>query len=410
MVAFVTAVSVALIVSFICSICESVLLSTGHAQVEGMVVQGKRAGRMLRDFKRRIDVPIAAILIVNTVAHTVGAAVAGATYENVFDEQTLWIFTIVFTIAVLLLTEIIPKTLGVTHAARLAAPVAYLIYGLTVALKPLVAVSERISRALRGGKEPPLTSIEEIRLLAALGRNEGIIGPRTADIIVGATRLRQLRVADVMLPRARVTILFGTSSRSEVLETVRESGHSRFPFSPTHDFDHVTGVVLAKDLLNHLLQFPDDAIDWESLVREPLIVLPSEPLNALLRSFQELHTHMAIVVDEHGGVEGIVTMEDVLEEIVGEIEDESDEPAGDVVRQPDQSLHVQASAELRRVCRLLNRPWPDELDVVTVGGLIAQSLDRVPVAGDVVAWNGLRLEVLQANQRHAELIAVTLPQ
>ncbi|HSN71962.1 MAG TPA: hemolysin family protein [Steroidobacteraceae bacterium] len=410
MIAFVTAVSIALVVSFACSICESVLLSSGHAQIEGMVVQGKRAGRMLRDFKRRIDVPIAAILIVNTMAHTMGAAVAGATYENVFDEQTLWIFTVVFTIAVLLLTEIIPKTLGVTYAATLAAPVAYVIYGLILVLKPLVAASERISRLLRGGKEAPLTSIEEIRLLTSLGRNEGIIGPRTADIIVGATRLKQMRVADVMLPRARVTILFGTSSRDELLDTLRESGHSRFPFSPTHDFDGVTGVVLAKDLLFRLLTAGDEAIEWETLVREPLIVLPRERLNTLLRSFQELRNHMAIVVDEHGGFEGIVTMEDVLEEIVGEIEDESDEPVRDVIAQPDGTLQVQGTAELRRVCRILKRPWPEDLEVVTVGGLIAQLLDRVPVPGDVVVWGDIRLEVLAANQRRAELIAVRVRQ
>jgi CBS domain containing-hemolysin-like protein len=109
MLAFTVAVSVALIVSFMCSILESVLLSINHAQIEGLVAKGRPSGRLLRDFKRRIDVPIAAILIVNTVAHTVGASVAGASYEDVFDEQTLWVFTIVFTVAVLLFTEIVPR-------------------------------------------------------------------------------------------------------------------------------------------------------------------------------------------------------------------------------------------------------------------------------------------------------------
>ena len=407
MLAFASAVSVALVVSFMCSIFESVLLSIGHARVEALALEGKRSGRLLRDFKRRIDVPIAAILIVNTMAHTVGAAVAGATYENVFDERTLWIFTIVFTVAVLLLTEIIPKTLGVAHAARLATPVAYGIYALTVALKPFVAVSERISRSLRGAKQPPLTSVEEIRLLASLGRSEGIVGPRTADIIVGATRLRQLRTADVMLPRALVTILSATSSRTEVLDTVRSSGHSRFPFSPTEDFDEVSGVVLAKDLLFWLLENPGVPIEWEALVREPLVVLPSKPLNTLLRSFQDLRTHMALVVDEHGGFEGIVTMEDVLEEIVGEIDDEGDEPAQNIFPQADGSVQARGTAEVRKVCRYLQKPWPEDLDVVTIGGLVMRSLGRVPVRGDVVVWNDCRLEVLAANKRRAELVAIT---
>ena len=117
---FIAAVSVALIVSFLCSIFESVLLSINHAQVESLAQQGKRSGQLLKEFKRRIDMPIAAILITNTIAHTIGTAVAGATYEDAFNSETLWIFTIVFTTAILLFTEIIPKTLGVTHAKRLA--------------------------------------------------------------------------------------------------------------------------------------------------------------------------------------------------------------------------------------------------------------------------------------------------
>ena len=164
---FIAAVSLALIVSFLCSIFESVLLSINYAQVESLAQQGKRSGQLLKEFKHRIDMPIAAILITNTIAHTVGTAVAGATYEDAFSAETLWIFTIVFTTAVLLFTEIIPKTLGITHAVRLATPVAYGIHALTVALRPLVLLSGGLSRSLRGGKEVPATSLEEIRLLAA---------------------------------------------------------------------------------------------------------------------------------------------------------------------------------------------------------------------------------------------------
>jgi CBS domain containing-hemolysin-like protein len=406
MFAFSAAVAVALVVSFLCSIFESVLLSIGHAQIEALANEGKRSGRLLRGFKRRIDVPIAAILTVNTMAHTVGASVAGATYENVFDESTLWIFTIVFTIAVLLLTEIIPKTLGVAHAARLATPVAYGIYLLTVALRPIVAVSERISRTVRGSAQAPVTSIEEIRLLAGLGRSEGIVGPRMADMIVGATRLRQLRVSDVMLPRPMVTFVSGTSSRAEILETIRSTQFSRFPFTPTDDFDDVSGIVLAKDLMFTFLERPEREIDWATLVRDPLVVPPGKPLNTLLRSFQEMRSHMALVVDEYGGFEGIVTIEDVLEEIVGEIDDEADQPADEWVVQPDGTLQVLAAAELRKVLRYLQREWPGDQDATSVGGLVTEKLGRLPKQGDVVEWNGCRFEVLAANKRRAELLAV----
>src|SRR5210317_1378741 len=156
---FLMAVGVALVVSFMCSIFESVLLSMNHAQVEVLVEKGKASGRILKAFKERIDIPISAILITNTAAHTIGTAVAGATYADAFDPETLWIFTLVFTVAVLLLTEIIPKTLGVAYAAKLAKPVAYGIRGLTILLRPLVLVTESISRSLRSDKEAPITSL-----------------------------------------------------------------------------------------------------------------------------------------------------------------------------------------------------------------------------------------------------------
>ena len=190
MLIFVTAVTVALVVSFLCSIFESVLLSIRPAQVEVLVNAGRRSGQLLKGFKQSIDVPIAAILIVNTIAHTIGATVAGASFVDVFNDQSLWMFSTVFTIAVLLLTEIIPKTLGVTFANVLATPVAHSVHWLTVILGPLVTVASKISRGIRGSNKVQATSVEEIRLMTAIGRQEGVVGARTANIIDGATRLR----------------------------------------------------------------------------------------------------------------------------------------------------------------------------------------------------------------------------
>jgi CBS domain containing-hemolysin-like protein len=408
MLVFVTAVSVALVFSFLCSIFESVLLSVRYSRVESLAAAGRPSGRLLRNFKQDIDTPIAAILIVNTIAHTVGASVAGASYSDVFDAETLWIFTIVFTIAVLLFTEIIPKTLGVSYADRLAPPVAFGIYAFTVALKPLVAVAGRISRALRGGAEPmPITSVEEIRLLASLGRQEGSVGLRTASMIVGATRLRQLRAIDVMVPREAVRYLSGDMTREKLVATLTAERYSRFPYSPTEDLDQVTGLVLAKEVLIYLQEHPEGEVDWDALVREPLIVPQTRPLNSLLLGFQETRTHMALVVDEYGTFLGIVTNEDLLEEIVGEIYDETDQPAEDLWKQSDGSVHVRGTMDLRKLCRHLGLPWEPEEDAVTVGGLMATRLGRLPVVEDELEWRGHRLRVVAAGRRRAERIAVS---
>jgi len=407
MLTFVTAVSLALVGSFLCSIMESVLLSIRTADVETLVRSGRRSGRLLSGFKRRIDIPIAAILIVNTMAHTVGASVAGASYESAFDPDTLWLFTIVFTVAVLLFTEIVPKTLGVTYARELAGPVAFSIRILTVLLRPLVTVTELVSRSLRRDEADPVTSVEEIRLLAQLGRQEGVFGRHTAGIIVGATRLRQLRAHDVMVPRQSAVFLSGKRSKAANLEILRQSRHSRLPFSPTDDLDQVSGIVLTKELFFQLEQHPEDEIDWEDLVREPLTVPESRHLNDLLKDFQDSRRHMAIVVDEYGGVEGIVTLEDVLEEIVGEIVDESDFDICEMWPQADGSLVAAAPVDMRKICDYLELEWSSEEEVTSIGGLVTELLGRIPVKGDAVEWNGCRLEVLEASQRRAERIRIS---
>lgn len=398
-----TAITVALVVSFLCSIFESVLLSIRPAQVEHLINEGRRSGRLLKDFKQRIDVPIAAILIVNTIAHTIGATVAGASYVDVFSQQSLWIFSAAFTIAVLLFTEIIPKTLGVTFANVLATPVAHSIHWLTVVLGPLVTLASKVSRGIRGSKEIPATSVEEIRLLTAIGRQEGVVGARTAGIIVRATRLHQLRVADVFVPRQNVVVLSKEQGPDDVRRTIRQSGHSRFPFTPTGRLDDVSSVVLAKELLLSLLDDPN-VIDWPKLMREPLIVPATKPLNSLLQTFRSARRHMAIVIDEYGGTEGIVTLEDVLEEIVGDIFDESDRPVEDLWPQKDGAVHVLSTIELLKLTEHLGIPWSPDVDVHTLGGLLSARLERIPRKGDAITWNGYRVAVVSATETRAEVV------
>ncbi len=405
---FVLAVTTALLVSFLCSIAESVLLSVRPAQVEALIRGGSRAGRILRRFKRDIDKPIAAILILNTVAHTAGTAVAGSSYNDTFPGSPVWIFSVVFTVAVLVFTEIIPKTLGVTFANRLAVLVTLGVRALITVLRPIIWVTSWLSSLLmRRAEKRPVTSIEEIRLLAALGRAEGVVGPRMAQLIEGAASLRELSVHDVMVPRGGVAYLSGSHSLKENLETIRASGHSRFPFTPTNDLDDVSGVVLVKELLFRIQQAPDQPIDWTELVTPLLVVPESKPLDQALRLFQERRKHMAVVVDEYGGTQGVVTLEDVLEEIVGEIEDETDRVEQLIVKRPDGSLVCRGRAETRKLFKVLG--LDQKVDFVTLGGLVADLLGRVPVEDDVVEWEGIRFRVLVASARRAERIEVTPP-
>jgi len=403
---FVVAVTAALVVSFICSIFESVLLSLSHAQVEVLAQKGKPSGRILKAFKERIDIPISAILITNTAAHTIGTAVAGASYANVFSQETLWIFTIVFTLVVLLFTEIVPKTLGVAHAQRLAKPVAYGISALAVLLRPLVIASEALSRSLRSDKVGAITSLEEIRLLATIGHSEGVVGKHTAEMIVGASELRKLAASNVMVPRQEVVYLSQDASPAQVLKTISDSGFSRFPYSATGDLDDVVGVVFAKEVLTQFVDSKQAEIKWQTLVHEAIVVPETVALDSLLRTFRERRRHMALIVDEYGDFQGIVTLEDVVEEIVGDIFDESDLPREDLWQRPDGTIRAFGTAELHRICRLLEVDIPDDIEVATVGGLVSELLGRIPQQGDTIDWQGNRLTVLSAGRRGVDLVSV----
>ena len=388
-----------LVVSFLCSIAESVILTVSHAQIQAL--GRSKAALILRSFKREIDVPIAAIVAFHTVAHTVGASVSGAMFVDVFDESALWIFSLVFTLLVLVFSEIVPKTLGVTYVTEFAAPVAYGVRALVFVLRPLIWITSLFARLIRRTAQP-VTSIDEIRLLVAFGRNEGALGGRLADMIEGAARLKELTAYDVMVPRSLVQFLSGQRSLDENLQLIERSGHSRFPYSRDGNLDRAEGIVLVKDLLFMMRAGSD--VDFAALVSPPLVVPGSLPLERLLRTFQEERRHMAFVVDEYGGTLGLVTLEDVLEEIVGEIEDESDRIDPSILRRAPGVFVCRGSAETRKVFDLLG--LVGETEMVTLAGFLSELIGRVPRVGDSIEWEGHRFSVLRASARRAERIEI----
>jgi len=389
-----------LCVSFLCSVAEAVVLTVSHAQIQALGKTG--AAAILRHFKREIDLPIAAIVAFHTVAHTVGASVSGAIYVDVFDEKSLWVFSLVFTLLVLVFSEILPKTLGVTFVREFAVPVAYGVRGLVVVLRPLLWLTNILARLIRKSDQAPITSMEEIRLLVASGRSEGALGTRVADMIEGAARLRELTAYDVMVPRALVVFLSGEQTLEQNLAIIRKTGHSRFPYTPDGNLDNAKGVLLAKELLFRLRD--PETVNLGEIVR-PMIVIPSAtPLERLLRTFQEERRHLAIVVDEYGGTLGLVTLEDVLEEIVGEIEDESDRVDPSIVRRGKDVIVCRGLAETRKVFELLG--IEADTESVTMAGFVAELVGRVPQAGDTVVQQGFRYTVVRASARRAERIEV----
>jgi len=403
MLLFTVVVALSLLFSFVCSLCEATLLSVSHARIETLARAGSRAGLLLRRFRHEPDRPIAAILVLNTIANSGGAALATDQFTQAFPGVSPAWFAAAFVVTVLAITEIVPKTIGVLHGNALAVPVAHTVRVMVVALTPALLLTRRLSRMFAGKGHAHATSLEDIRVLTTVGMSQGAFGQITANLIHNATRLRETQARDVMVARDRIAYLSGRDSTEQNLQRLQRSGHSRLPFTPDGELDHVTGFVMAKELLFALRERPDP--NWDDLLI-PLLVMPeTATLNHVLRRFQREKRHLAIVVDEYGSTRGIVTLEDVLEEIVGEIEDESDTEEANMVQRADGSLLCRGIAELTAVYSRLGASPPESASK-TLSGFLAERLGHVPPAGTVLDVDGFRFLVTKANNRRAERVQI----
>ncbi len=318
-------VLLALSISFICSVMEATLLSLTPSQVAELSSRYPRRGAIWQRFKMHIDQPISVILILNTTAHTIGATLAGAQFELLYGNKGLALFAMVFTWVMLQYTEILPKTLGVrfnmTIALFSARPLAILVQ----TLSPIINAIRWLNRPF----EPKRTTAEstvtltEIAALAGMARMANLLSSQQERIIRGTSQLANKRAQDVMIPAAEVTFLFTSQTINEAIVAAHLDPHTRFPIGEGTDRNHVLGYVNFKELIARVHTNPTDA-SLRGIIRPVHVAAPGDSAADLLKVFVERHEHMAIVRDAHGTTLGLITLEDVIEELVGELEDEFD--------------------------------------------------------------------------------------
>lgn len=323
MVILATFLLVSLAFSFLCSILEAVLLSVTPGFVAAAVREGRPGARLLKRLKDDVDRPLAAILTLNTVAHTVGAAGVGAQAAVLWGEASLVIVSGLLTLAILVLSEIIPKSLGALHWRRLAPVAARILVVMTWSLWPFVALTRGLMKLLAGGASNHVVSREEIAALTELGTQHGVFDGEESRLLTNIFRFQSLRVRDVMTPRP---VVFALPEAKTVGEVVGEHAEFRFSRIPVFDRnrDDVTGYVLKDELLLRAAQ-GREGVALAEMKREILDVSDSLALPGLLERLLKHLEHIALVVDEYGGMAGIVTLEDVVETLLGmEIVDEAD--------------------------------------------------------------------------------------
>lgn len=336
MLVFVVSVTVVLAVSAFCSLSEAGLYAVRLPYVRKLVDSGSKAGHILLKFKNDIQQPIAAILILNTVANTAGATIAGAQARQLFGEGAVIGFATLFTASVLFFSEILPKVAGVTFNRIVAPAVSVPLRFVVVMLFPLIWLTEAITRAIR--RQPqPIAPEDEVSQFARISAEEGSILPIEAELVHNVLRLNDVRARNILTPRKVVVRLSARQTVGEVRDVVATVSFARIPVYSEGDPENWTGVVMLRDILLCIAQ--NRLSTQIGALAKPLHFVPDRVRgHVLLKTFLVERAHLFGVIDEFGSVVGVVSLEDVLESLLGtEIVDES-----------DTTVDLQESARLRR--------------------------------------------------------------
>ena len=313
----------ALFVSFICSLTESVLLSTPQSFLITIRNKEKWANTFLK-FKSHIDKPLSAILSLNTVAHTIGAAGVGAEATRLFGDASLGIVSVILTILILVITEIIPKTMGARYWKSLAKLTLNIINVMLFITYPLVIFSTMITNLISQNKKENITSREEIAALAEIGADQGVFSENENKIIQNILNLKKIKVTQIMTPRVVVTSI---EENLKLKDFKRDKKYLNFSRIPTYSKENekITGYIFLQDILEKLSEQKNNNILIKEFKRQVLTIPSSMTLYSLWDKMLKQKENISIVVDEYGGLAGIVSMEDIIETLIGlEITDEND--------------------------------------------------------------------------------------
>lgn len=323
MVTLIAYLFLALFVSFLCSIMESVLLSTPQSFLMVKQDRGHVWAQSFINLKLNIDKPLSAILSLNTVAHTVGAAGVGAQAVKVFGEAYFGVVSAVLTILILVVTEIIPKTIGARYWKNLTKVSYFTIKGMIFFTYPLVVMSSVITNLIAKQKNEQTTSREEIAALASIGADEGLFSDKENKIIQNILKLKNVKVTEIMTPRVVLAVADEKLPLHEFLKNKDYLKFSRIPIYAGNE-ENITGYVFRQQVFEHLAE-DNHNLRLKDLRREIIVVPDNMVLFTLWEKLLENKEHIALIVDEYGGVDGIVTMEDIIETLLGlEIVDEKD--------------------------------------------------------------------------------------
>ncbi len=400
---------VLLVLSALFSGSETALTTANRGKLHAMAERGDAGAAAAMEITGDKERLIGAILLGNNFVNILAAALATSLFTSLFGEGGVAIATVVMTAVVLVFSEVMPKTYAITNAVGLATRVARLMRMIVRVLSPIVAAVGALVRLIlrlfgvaTDPKANVLAAYEEIAGAIALHHSEGSVERAERDRLLGALDLGQRQVEEVMLHRREMETLDGDAETEEILTRALSSPHTRLPIYRGNP-ENIVGIIHAKDLSRAVAkilgEIPEGrealrALKIDEIAMEPYFVPDTTPLDEQLRQFIRRRSHFALVVDEYGALQGLVTLEDILEEIVGEIADEHDTGSADGIEfQPDGSVIVEGATTIRDLNRACDWLLPDE-EANTVAGLVLHEAQTIPTEGQIFTFHGFQFEVL----------------
>jgi putative hemolysin len=400
-----------LVIAAFAAAAETSLTSVSRIRMRSLAEEGNRRARTVTRLHADPNAYLSTILTLNTVAVIVVSTATALLIGSYLTKIPQVVGTIVLSIVVLIFCEIAPKSLALRFNERFALVLAGPVQLLTRVLRPLIGVLSAMSRlivraATRGHTvRGPFVTEEELKLLLYVGEQEGIVEQEEREMIHGILEMTDKSVREVMVPRVDIVAVEATDSIADVIKVVIEYGFSRIPIYEDN-VDNIVGVVYAKDLLRHGV-VGDDQRPLKAVAREPYYTPEAKRVGELLREMKERKVHIAVVVEEHGGTAGIVTFEDLIEEIVGPIRDEYDmREVEELQIVSDQEVVVSARFPVDDLKEELDLQVPT-VDADTVGGLVYELLGEIPKVGATIQLGDATLTVESIRRQGIQSVRIT---
>ena len=383
---------------------ETALMSMDSMRVKYLAEKDVRGARKLAELLERPDSLLSAILVGNNLVNIMVSVFATTLFIEFFGQQGELLTIVILTPLLLIFAEVCPKTYAAQYPEKISFRVLHPIRFFMWMLRPVTwlvsGVSKLLTHFLHGEADRPLISEDEIRSIIEFGEHAGVVAKEKRRMLHGVFDLAEIRVRDVMVPRTEVVGIEVNASFAEVVQLTAQARHSRFPVYDG-DLDRVVGIIHSKEILSYLDR--PEAFSLTELARPPYFVPEAKPIETLMQAFRSKHLHLAVVVDEYGGVEGICTLEDIVEEIVGEIQDEYDEDEILVVKLATDRYLVDGSTALRYINRRFSLSLSEE-HVNTIAGFLMNAFGRIPEEGDVCEAAGALFTVREVVDRRIEKI------